>query len=100
MTALQEAILNSFMCVLQDNGTVVTNTKTGHTFTALVSSGDFMADFTISDQETEESIQATCFNGDCPKTGDILLIDSKQYITQTVQSRTNGPISKFTAYLK
>lgn len=100
MSNLHTVISNSFLQILAENGTEVMNTKTNKVFNALLTSGDFVADFTIGDQFTEESIQGTCYNEDCPKTGEVLLINGKKYLTQTVQSRTSGPISKFTAYLK
>lgn len=100
MTNLQKAITESFSQILTDNSTEVKNTKSNKVFNALVTSADYMASFDMDDQDTTEAIQGTCFIEDAPKTGDILLINEKKYITQTVQSRVNGPIIKFTANLR
>jgi uncharacterized protein YlzI (FlbEa/FlbD family) len=35
-----------------------------------------------------------------PKTGDVLIINSKKYIVQQVQSRANGVITKVTVFEK
>jgi hypothetical protein len=95
---LKDTIAYSFIQIITDNGTEVTNTKTNETFTALVSSGDFMADFTHGDQDTELNVQLTMLDIYAPNTGDILLIGDKRFITDTVQSRVNGILSKVTAY--
>lgn len=100
MSILRETIKGQFATILAENGSEVENVNKSKKFNALISSGDFVAAFTLGDQDTELSIQGTTWNEDCPQTGDVLQIDGKKYITQTVQSRTNGPISKFTAYLK
>ena len=96
--SLAETIRNNFLQIIAENGTQVTNTKTNKNFIGLVSSGDFSASFLESDQDTELSIQVTMLAEDEPKTGEILLIGGKKYITQTVQSRVNGVISKATLY--
>lgn len=96
--SLAETIKSNYLHIISENGTEITNTKTNKTFTALVSSGDFTATFLESDQDTELYIQATMLAEHEPKTGDILLIHNKRYITQTVQSRVNGVISKATLY--
>ena len=96
--SLADTISDSFIQILGDNPTTVTNTKTNTTFTGMVTSGDFVASFTESDQENELSIQITTLKVNEPKTGDILLVENKRYITQTVQSRTNSPLVRITAY--
>lgn len=96
--SLAEAIRNNFQQIIATNGTEVTNLKTNVTFTALVTSGDFIASFSESDQDTELAIQLTMFDDVAPKTGDKLLIGGKRYIVQTVQSRVNGVLSKVTVY--
>lgn len=97
--SLTEVISNSFQQILQTNTTTITNTKSGKTFEGMVTSGDFVAAFTESDQDTEYSIQITTMRDNKPNTGDILLIEGNKYITQTVQSRTNSPLVRITAYL-
>lgn len=97
---LSSVIRESFGQVLIHNQTEVKVYKTGRVFSALIVSAEFMADFTMGDQENTEAIQGTCYIQDAPKTGDILIIEGKKYMTQTIQSRVNGPIIKFTANLK
>lgn len=96
--SLADTISDSFQQILTDNATTVTNTKTNKEFTGMVTSGDFVASFAESDQDTELSIQITTLKVNEPKTGDILLVENKRYITQTVQSRTNSPLVRITAY--
>lgn len=96
--SLAETISNNFQQILEENGTEVTNLKTNTIFKALVTSGDFIATFIESDQQTELSIQLTTFSVDAPKTGELLKIDQKRYIVQTVTTRTNSPLTKVTAY--
>lgn len=96
---LADTISNTFTYLVMENGTTVTNTKTNTTFTGIVTSGDFVAAFTESDQDTELSIQITTQRENTPNTGDVLLVEGKRYITQTVQTRTNSPLVRITAYL-
>ena len=98
--SLSSVIREGFTQILIDNKTQVKVKKTGRVFSALIVSADFMADFTMGDQENTQAIQGTCYIEDAPKTGEVLIIGDKQYMTQTVQSRINGPIVKFTANLK
>lgn len=97
--SLTDTISNSFTQILTDNGTTITNKKSGNTFIGLVTSGDFIAAFTESDQDNELSVQVTTTSDNSPNTGDILLIQGKSYITQTVQARVNSPLVRITAYL-
>ena len=96
--SLNDTIRTTFYTILENNGTEVTNLKTNKKFIALVTSGDFIAQFTESDQDNELSIQLSMFEEDAPQTGEKLLIGGKKYIVQTVQSRVNGPITKVTVY--
>jgi hypothetical protein len=97
---LRETISNTFKYKLEEYGIDVLNNKNKKTFKAIFSMADLSAEFTLSDQEWEEEIQGVCFNDDAPKTGDVLTIEGKKYITQTVQSRINSPITRFYAKLK
>jgi hypothetical protein len=53
--SLSETIRTSFNQILMANGTEIINTKTNNKFIGLVTSGDFAAEFTEGDQETELS---------------------------------------------
>lgn len=96
--SLTQVIRDNFLQIISSNGTEVLNEKTNKSFVGLVTSGDFMSSFTEGDQDTELSLQITMLEEEAPKTGDILLIHNKRYITQTVQSRVNGPITKVTVF--
>lgn len=96
--SLTESIKNNFLHIIGENGTTITNTRTKQEFIALVTSGDFVATFLESDQQTELSLQITILKEFEPRTGDILLIENKKYIVQTIQSRVNSPIVKATLY--
>lgn len=100
MSNLSEIIARSFQYKLDEYGVEVINNKNKKTFKAIFSMADLSAEFTLSDQEWEEQIQGVCFNDDAPKTGDVLTIEGKKYITQTVQSRINSPITRLYANLK
>ena len=95
---INETIKSCFNIINADNGTEVYNKTQNKTFTGLVTSGDFMATFNEFDQDNELNFQVTVFNDDCPKTGDILIINDKKFIVQSIQSRINGVLSKITVY--
>lgn len=96
--SLAETIKSNFQQILNDNGTIVTNSRTEQDFTALISSGDFMADFTEGDQENSQYIQLTIFRENDIKTGDTLLINNNKYKVQSITDRISGVIKKLTAY--
>lgn len=96
--SLTESITSNFQWILSENGTEVRNLKRNYTFNALVSSGDFVATFVESDQQTELAIQLTSLSIDAPKTGELLEIENKRFIVQTVTTRVNSPLTKVTAY--
>ena len=100
MSNLSEVIAKTFQYKLDEYGVDVFNNKSNRTFKAIFSMTDLSAEFTLSEQEWEEQIQGVCFNDDAPKTGDVLTIEGKKFITQTVQSRINSPITRFYANLK
>lgn len=97
---LRDTIASAFKSKIDECGIEVSNTKKGSSFMALFTAGDFMADFTLGDQDTEETIQGVTWCEDCPMTGDVLIIEGKCYIVQTIQSRPNGVVSRFHCNLR
>lgn len=95
MSLLQETIRGSFDDILSTEGVKIQVIKAGTEFYALISSGEFMADFTWADQDVGESLQGVTWKENCPKTGDLLLIDEKKYIVNSTQKRSGSPISRF-----
>lgn len=97
---ISDTITASFRHKLDEGGIDIRNTKTDAIIRALVTSGDFIADFTLGDQDTEESIQGVTWKEDAPKTGDVLIIDGKRYIVNSITSRPNGIITRFSSNLQ
>ena len=95
-----ETIKATFTQKLDEMGIEVEEVKTKRTFKSLISSGDFSAQFLISDQENDETLQGVTWVEKSPKTSDILRIGEKFYRVNNVQKRMGSPIARFTANLK
>lgn len=97
---LHSSIEATIEILLNRNGVEVTNETEKKSFLALVTSADFIAEFTIADQDTEEGIQAVVKANNLPKTGHIVTIGNRRYKVNKIQSRVGSPIGRFYAELK
>lgn len=95
-----ETIKATFTQKLEELGIEVEEVKSKRIFKCLLSSGDFSAQFLISDQENNETLQGVCWLEECPKTSDVLRIGEKFYRVYNIQKRIGSPIARFTANLK
>ena len=97
---LHDTIERTITQLLETNGTEIENKTTNKKFVSLVSNADFVAEFTIGDQDTEEGIQGTTLCKDLPETGNIISVEGKTYKVNKIRHRTGSPIGRFYAELK
>lgn len=95
--SLNVAIEATFKRKLDEYGIEVTNQTQNKTFKAILSSYNVDTEFDINDQDLTQELVGVVLKENAPKTGDILLIESKKFIIKASETRPQSPLFRFTA---
>ena len=95
--SLNAAIEATFKRKLEEYGIKVINQTQNKSFRAILSSYDINTEFDLDDQDLTQDLIGVVLKENAPKTGDILIVESKKFIIKASETRPHSPLFRFTA---